>query len=68
VARVALDDAIAETHNPDVDVLDLDSALTRLATFDARKSQIAELRFFAGLSLEETGHATSATGRVSPRT
>jgi ECF sigma factor len=41
---------------PEVDLLDLDYALTELATFDARKSQVAELRFFGGLSLEETGH------------
>lgn len=40
-----------------MDVLDLDSALTRLAAFDVRKSQIAELRLFTGLSLEETGEA-----------
>lgn len=56
-ARVTLDDAVAATPPPDVDVLDLDDALTRLAAFDARKSQIAELRFFGGLSLEETGEA-----------
>ena len=56
-SRVSLDDAIAVTRGADVDVLDLDSALTRLATFDVRKSQIAELRFFTGLSLEETGQA-----------
>jgi RNA polymerase sigma factor (TIGR02999 family) len=56
-SRVTLDDGIAVTHGADVDLLDLDSALTRLAAFDARRSQIAELRFFAGLSLEETGHA-----------
>jgi RNA polymerase sigma factor (TIGR02999 family) len=56
-ARVTLDEAIAVTQSTDVDVLDLDSALTRLATFDVRKSQIAELRFFTGLSLEETGQA-----------
>ena len=31
-------------------------ALSALAAFDARKSQVAELRFFGGLSLEETGH------------
>jgi len=37
-------------------VLDLDAALTDLATFDARKSQVAELRFFGGLTLQETGH------------
>jgi RNA polymerase sigma factor (sigma-70 family) len=38
-----------------VDVLDLDAALRQLATFDPRKSRIAELRFFGGLSLEEAG-------------
>lgn len=56
-SRMILDDAMAVTHMADVDVLDLDRALTGLAMFDARKSQIAELRFFSGLSLEETGQA-----------
>jgi len=55
-ARVTLADAIAE-GNANVDVLDLDRALSELATFDARKSQVAELRFFGGLSLDECGHA-----------
>jgi RNA polymerase sigma factor (TIGR02999 family) len=55
--RVTLGDAIGVTHPIDVDVLDLDDALTRLAAFDARKTQIAELRFFAGLSLDEIGRA-----------
>jgi len=54
-ARVTLDPLFAVTNPPDVEVLDLDNALTELATFDARKSRIAELRFFGGLSLEETG-------------
>jgi RNA polymerase sigma-70 factor (ECF subfamily) len=40
-------------------VLDLDRALGELATFDARKSQVAELRFFGGLSLEETAQVMS---------
>jgi RNA polymerase sigma-70 factor, ECF subfamily len=55
-ARVTLDESLAEHQSRDVDVLDLDAALTDLATFDARKSQVAELRFFGGLTLEETGH------------
>lgn len=54
-ARVTLDEAVVATRPTDVDVLDLDAALTRLAAFDERKSQVAELRFFGGLSLEETG-------------
>ena len=56
-ARVTLDDGARVTQPPDVDVLDLDTALTSLAAFDERKSRIAELRFFGGLSLEETGEA-----------
>ena len=44
-------------HQPaGVDLLDLHTALDELAGFDHRKSQVAELRFFGGLSLEETGH------------
>jgi RNA polymerase sigma factor (TIGR02999 family) len=54
--RVNLDDADRRSHPRDVDLLDLDAALSRLSTFDPRHAQIAELRFFGGLSLEETAH------------
>ena len=54
LARVTLADVRAAQPRA-VDVLDLDRALEELAGFDPRKSQVAELRFFAGLSLEETG-------------
>jgi RNA polymerase sigma factor (TIGR02999 family) len=54
--RVALDEQAKAGDAPDIDVLALDEALARLMAFDARKSQVAELKFFAGLSLEETGH------------
>lgn len=63
-SRVSLDPAAATARPYDVDLLDLDAALTKLAALDARKSRIAELRFFAGLSLEEAGHVL----QVSPRT
>lgn len=56
-ARVTLVDDVAHTQAQEVDVLDLDAALTELAAFDSRKSRIAELRFFTGLSLQETGEA-----------
>jgi RNA polymerase sigma factor (TIGR02999 family) len=52
--RVTLTDRIARSRATDVDILDLDNALTRLAELDPRKSRTAELRFFAGLTLEET--------------
>jgi RNA polymerase sigma-70 factor, ECF subfamily len=52
-ARVTLDPSAALAEPIDVDVLDLDAALIKLAQIDARKSRVAELRFFGGLSLEE---------------
>ncbi len=52
-ARVTLDPSAVLAEPVDIDVLDLDAALTQLAAIDARKSRIAELRFFGGLSLEE---------------
>jgi RNA polymerase sigma factor (TIGR02999 family) len=54
--RVTLDEGVADLAPPDVQILDLDRALVRLAEFDHRKSQIAELRFFGGLSLAEVAH------------
>jgi RNA polymerase sigma factor (TIGR02999 family) len=55
-ARTTLVHADAGGDAPDVELLDLDSALSELAAFDERKSRVAELRFFGGLSLEEAGH------------
>jgi RNA polymerase sigma factor (TIGR02999 family) len=59
--RVSLVDVAAAHHPDDVDVLDLHAALDELAAFDPRKSQVAELRFFGGLSLEETGHVLNVS-------
>jgi RNA polymerase sigma factor (TIGR02999 family) len=56
-ARVTLNEAARVAPAVDVDVLDLDAALTRLAEFDPRKSRLAELRFFGGLSLEEASES-----------
>lgn len=55
--RIALADGEPTRAHPalDVDVLDLHAALDELAAFDPRKSQVAELRYFGGLSLDETG-------------
>jgi RNA polymerase sigma-70 factor, ECF subfamily len=49
------------------DVLALDSALTRLAEMDARQCRIVELRYFAGLSVEETADALSISSRTVKR-
>ncbi len=52
--RVSLDEAMAVSDEQAADVLAVDEALNRLAAFDERKSRVVELRFFSGLSVEET--------------
>jgi len=59
-----LDDAVALPKQRNVDLLALDAALTELAELDARQSQIVELRFFAGLSIEDTARVLA----ISPAT
>ncbi|HQR36051.1 MAG TPA: sigma-70 family RNA polymerase sigma factor [Blastocatellia bacterium] len=56
-APVALEDAIEVSEDRLEEFLSLDEALNNLAKFDSRKSRIAELRFFGGLSVEEAAHA-----------
>ena len=55
--RVSLDEAMVVGGQRDEGLLALDEALEALAEFDARKSQMVELRFFGGLSVEETAEA-----------
>lgn len=52
--RVTLNDDLAISHEDQIEVLALDEALNRLAALDERKSRIVELRYFGGLSVEET--------------
>ncbi len=51
--RISLSEAAATTNEISVDLLALDEALTKLATLDGEHARIVELRFFAGLSIEE---------------
>jgi RNA polymerase sigma factor (TIGR02999 family) len=59
VLRVTLDEGALADQRPDV--VALDDALTALEALDARKSQVVELRFFAGLSVEETAEALAVS-------
>jgi RNA polymerase sigma factor (TIGR02999 family) len=52
-----LDEALEMSHPSEPDLVELDEALNTLATQDARKSRIVELRYFGGLSIEETADA-----------
>ena len=54
IRRVTLDEALAVSADPPFDLLALDTALSKLAEVDSRKSSVVELRFFGGLSLKET--------------
>ncbi|HVQ36637.1 MAG TPA: sigma-70 family RNA polymerase sigma factor [Pyrinomonadaceae bacterium] len=62
--QVTLDEAAIVSRERAADVVALDEALTGLAEFDMRKSRIVELRFFGGLSIEETAEVLA----VSPGT
>lgn len=54
VQRVTLHEGLVTSAEPALDVVALDGALEALAKVDVRKSRIIELRFFGGLSVEET--------------
>jgi len=62
--KLTLDDAVGVSKEQELDLAALDQALTRLATFDSRQGRIVELRFFGGLSVEETAEIL----RISPAT
>src|SRR5262249_50860954 len=55
--HVSLDAALMVSEQRDEGLLALDEALRALAEFDARKTQVVELRFFGDLSVEETAEA-----------
>jgi RNA polymerase sigma factor (TIGR02999 family) len=54
VRQVSLDDALVVSQERDVDLVALDDALIAMAAIDSRKARVVELRFFGGLSVEET--------------
>ena len=62
--RVSLDDATVAVKGQDLDVVALDEALSRLAKIDEQQSRVVELRFFSGLTVEET----AAVMAISPAT
>ena len=57
VPKVTLEEALLVPSGPGADLVALDEALTALEALHPRKSQVVELRYFAGLSLEETAEA-----------
>jgi RNA polymerase sigma factor (TIGR02999 family) len=62
--RVPLDTIDIPASEPGADVLAVDSALEMLAVEDPRKAQVVELRFFGGLSIDETAEALGVSART----
>jgi RNA polymerase sigma-70 factor, ECF subfamily len=63
-AQVTFDEALVVSNKPREDFVALDDALNALAAFDERKSRVIELRFFGGLSVDQTASVL----KVSPAT
>lgn len=61
---LTLDESLAVAQETDVDLLAIDEALDRLAAIDPQQARIVELRFFSGLTVEETATALD----ISPKT
>jgi RNA polymerase sigma factor (TIGR02999 family) len=62
--ELELDEAIAQAQTRSVDFLDLEEALQKLEKLDAQQGKIVELRFFSGLSIEDTANVLG----ISPAT
>lgn len=59
--KVPLDESLAVPVRKDTNLVELDDALSSLATVDARKAKVVELRFFGGLSVEETAEVLNVS-------
>lgn len=62
--QITLDDGLLASNARNIEFLDLDRALSKLEKMDVRKSKIVELRFFGGLTVEESAEVLN----VSPNT
>ncbi|SPF50297.1 RNA polymerase, sigma-24 subunit, ECF subfamily [Candidatus Sulfopaludibacter sp. SbA4] len=61
VERVGLDEAVSAAASRPAQLIALDDAMKELEKFDARKCRVIELRFFGGMSVEETAEVTGVS-------
>lgn len=66
-AMLSLDEALIVPIKAEDDLAALDDALTALARFDSRKSDVVEMRFFGGLTLDETAEALQVSRETVKR-
>ena len=62
--RVTFDEALTTGRPPGEDLVRLDDAMQAIAAFDLRKSQVVELRFFGGLTIDETAVALQVSSKT----
>jgi RNA polymerase sigma factor (TIGR02999 family) len=67
VSTIAFNEALGIPQQQNMDLIRLDDALHRLATLDERQCRIVELRFFAGLSIEDTSEALGISAATVSR-
>ncbi len=65
--KLSLEEAMLTSEEQDMNLVALDEALDRLAEIDPQQSQIVELKFFSGLSVEETAHVLDVSARTVKR-
>jgi RNA polymerase sigma factor (TIGR02999 family) len=65
--QVPLDELLVQVEASGIEVIALDSALESLAKIDGRKSRVVELRYFGGLSLEETAEVLGVSTETAKR-
>jgi len=65
--KVEFDESLLVSPERDADLVAVDEALERLATFDQRAAKVVELRFFGGLSVEETAEALGISDKTVMR-
>lgn len=64
---LSLDEALVVTSAPTPDLLDIDNALTQLTRVDERMGRVVELRFFGGLTVDETAEALKISAETVHR-
>ena len=66
-ARVTLDEGLLAADSPPIDIVALDEALQRLEAIDPEQARLVELRFFGGLTIEETAEAMNISAATVKR-
>ena len=65
--KISLDDALAISDDRASELVEIEDALTRLEVFDPRQAKIVELRFYGGLTVEETAEALGVSAPTIKR-